>query len=70
MIVALKENGKVDGVTKATETRRSKGDQRQFLLLPLSVLSNCLRGLARSQNSGFIFGLKKPYLAWRAELFF
>lgn len=38
MIVALKENGKVDGVTKATETRRSKGDQRQFLLLPLLCL--------------------------------
>lgn len=29
-----------------------------------AVLSNCLRGLAGSQNSGFVFGLKKPYLAW------
>lgn len=49
-----------------TETSKSKRDQRQFLFATsfLAVLSSCLRGLAKSQNSGFVSGLKKPYLAW------
>lgn len=30
----------------------------------LAVLSNCLRGLAGSQDSGFVSVLKKPCLVW------
>lgn len=45
---------------------REQGRSKAVLVATssLAVLSNCLRRLVGSQNSGFVSGLKKPYLAW------